>query len=54
MLEESQLRQQIRVVCTECFFSQVVDKGSDKPAMVIIGHGQETGHTLTTEEMGGN
>lgn len=51
MSEEAQLQQQLRVVCTECHFSQVENKDDGEPAMVIIEHGKETGHTLTTEEV---
>lgn len=42
---------QIRVVCKECPFSQVVEREGEKPARAIIDHGQEMGHTLTMEEM---
>lgn len=45
-------QQQIRVVCTECHFSQVVEQKGEKSAQTIIDHGKETGHTVTTEEMG--
>lgn len=41
----------IRVVCLECQFSAVVEKGDMKPAEVIVEHGRETGHKLTTEDV---
>lgn len=53
MPEEEQLRQQIQVVCIECAFSKIVEKGSGKSAKVIIDHGRETGHKLTTEAVDG-
>lgn len=53
MAEEEQLRQQIQVVCTECPFSQVVDRGGGESAKVIIEHGRERGHKLTTEDVDG-
>lgn len=39
----------IRVVCTECHFSVVVERGGTDPAEAIVDHGRETGHKLTTE-----
>ena len=42
---------QVRVECTECPFSEVVEKDGDKPATVIVEHGRETGHKLRTEEL---
>lgn len=51
MAEEEQLRQQIQVVCTECPFSRVVDRDGDESARVIIEHGRENGHKLTTEDV---
>jgi hypothetical protein len=42
-------RGQLRVVCTECAFSRLVEKGGDEPAAVIVEHGRETGHKLRTE-----
>lgn len=44
----------VRVVCTECPFEVVVEKGGERPAEVIVDHGRETGHTLTTEELRGS
>lgn len=42
-------REAIQVVCTECAFSKVVEKGDEKPAEVIVEHGRKTGHKLSTE-----
>ena len=41
----------IQVVCRECTFSKVVETGDERPAEVIVEHGRETGHKLTTEEI---
>lgn len=41
----------IRVVCTECLFESIVEKDGERPAEVIVDHGRETGHKLTTEEL---
>lgn len=49
--EAGQRRKRIRVACTECSFSKAVEKGGEESAMVIIRHGRETGHKLTTEEV---
>jgi hypothetical protein len=49
MSERGQV-EQIRIVCTECPFSKLVPNEGQKPADVIIEHGQETGHTLVSEE----
>lgn len=49
MSESAQQTEQMRVSCTDCHFSKVVDNVGDKPAMVTIEHGKETGHKLTTE-----
>lgn len=43
-------RKRIKVVCTECPYSEVVEKDGAKPATVIVEHGRETGHKLRTEE----
>lgn len=45
-------RQQMRIACTDCTYLQVIEKGSDQPAKLIIDHGRDTGHTLTVEEIG--
>ena len=42
-------RQVVRVVCRDCPFSTVVDEGGEEPAAVIVEHGRETGHKLSTE-----
>lgn len=47
----NQERSKIRVVCTECYFEKVVEKAGRKPAKVIIEHGREAGHKLTTKEI---
>lgn len=49
MSESVEQPEQARVSCTDCHFSKVVDNVGDKPAMVTIEHGRETGHKLTTE-----
>lgn len=37
----------VRVDCTDCPFSRVVDPDDDvEPADVIVEHGRETGHTV--------
>ena len=41
----------IRVVCTDCHFERVVRKEGSRPAEVIVEHGSEAGHILTTEEV---
>ena len=43
--------EKIRVVCTECAYSEVVRKDGEKPAEKIVEHGRQTGHKLTTEEL---
>lgn len=43
-------RPAIRVTCVDCPFTKVIEKGDEKPAEVIVEHGQQTGHKLTTEE----
>lgn len=50
-MPSDQSQEQIRVVCTECHFSQVVEKEGEKSAQTIIDHGKETGHTVITEEI---
>lgn len=50
MTAEEQVRA-IRVVCTDCPFSEVVETGGERPAAVIVEHGRKTGHKLTTEEI---
>ena len=52
-MAEEQLHQRIRVVCTECPYSKVVEKDGGRSAKVIIEHGRETGHKLTTEDVNG-
>lgn len=54
MAEEEQLRQEIQVVCTDCPFTKVVDGDGGRSAKVIIEHGRETGHKLTTEAVDGD
>lgn len=41
--------EEIRVVCTEFAYSEVVEKDGGKPAEKIVEHGRQTGHKLTTE-----
>lgn len=48
MTQENESRR-LRIVCTECAFSTVVEKDGDKPATVIVEHGRDTGHKLRTE-----
>ena len=50
-MSEPQRRQQVQVVCLECHFSEVVEKSGGQPANVIIEHGRDTGHKLTTENL---
>ena len=39
----------IRVDCTECHFTVLVEPVDEKrPAEIILEHGRETGHTLNT------
>lgn len=40
---------QLRVSCTDCHYSEVVDRAGGKAADLIVEHGRETGHKLTTE-----
>lgn len=42
--------QTITVICTECRFSKEVEKSGNRPAEVLIEHGQERGHKLTLEK----
>lgn len=35
----------------ECHFEKVVEKAAGNPATVIIEHGREAGHKLTTKEV---
>lgn len=49
-MSEEQRHQRVQVVCLECHFSEVVEKRGGQPASLIIEHGRETGHKLTTEE----
>lgn len=44
-------RPKIRVVCTDCHFERVVRKEGSRPAEVIVEHGSEAGHILTTEKV---
>lgn len=40
----------MQVECTDCHFTRVVrPEDGELPADVIIQHGQETGHTLSTQ-----
>lgn len=41
----------VRVVCTDCHFEKVVRKEGTRPADVVVAHGSEAGHILTTEEV---
>lgn len=43
--------EEVLVVCTECAYSEVVEKDGRKPAEKIVEHGRQTGHKLTTEEV---
>lgn len=44
----------LEVRCTDCRFTQTVGPDDDRsPADVIVDHGQETGHKLTTGEPDG-
>jgi hypothetical protein len=39
----------IRIVCEDCGYAEVVDpEGEQLPADVVIKHGRETGHTLSS------
>ena len=40
---------EIQVVCTDCAYSEVVQKDGGTPAEKIVEHGRQTGHKLTTE-----
>lgn len=40
-------RQAVRVVCTECSYRKIIDKSQENPADVIVTHGRATGHTLS-------
>lgn len=40
----------ITVICTECRFSKEVEKSGNRPAEILIEHGQEKGHKLTLEK----
>lgn len=50
-MSTNETQRTVRVVCTECGFSEVVEKGGEKPAEVIVEHGRKTGHKLRTEEV---
>lgn len=50
----SEVSTRVRVDCTECPFSKVVEKREEKPADVIVEHGKETGHTLTVGDVEGD
>lgn len=52
MTPQTAEEQMMRVVCSECHFAVVVERGGMKPAEAIIEHGRNTGHTLTTEAPG--
>lgn len=42
----------IRVHCRDCSFENVVASGNDeKPAEILIDHGQRTDHTLAIDRM---
>ncbi|UPW00520.1 hypothetical protein M0R88_00090 [Halorussus gelatinilyticus] len=42
----------IRVRCRNCSFEKTVASGADeKPAEVLIDHGQRTGHTLAIDRL---
>lgn len=41
--------QHVRVVCSDCHYSETVAKEGQTPAETIIEHGRETGHKLTVE-----
>lgn len=43
--------EKVKVECTECPFSKIVADGGEKPGDVIIEHGRETNHTLTSEKV---
>lgn len=39
----------MQVECTDCHFARVISPEDEElPADVVIEHGQETGHTLST------
>ena len=44
-------RPKVRVVCKDCYFEKVVRNVNGKPAEVIVDHGREAGHKLTTEKL---
>ena len=50
-MSEEQRRPHVEVVCLECHFSEIVEKRCGRPANLIIEHGRDTGHKLTTEEV---
>ena len=50
-MSPTEQRQRIRVVCTECAFSTVIDTGEESPAETVVEHGRNTGHKLSTEEI---
>ncbi|MFC4448271.1 hypothetical protein [Halorussus aquaticus] len=41
----------MRVTCRDCAFEKVVSVGDERPADVLIDHGQRTGHTLCIERI---
>ena len=43
--------QRLRVTCTDCPYSEVADGDGGDAADLIVAHGRETGHKLTTERM---
>lgn len=49
-MSEQRQPEQVRIVCTDCYFSKLVTTDGERSAEVIIEHGRETGHKLTSEE----
>lgn len=43
----------VKVLCKECSFSKTVANEGERPGEVIIEHGRETGHKLTSEKVEG-
>lgn len=48
---EGETDEKVKVECTECPFSTIVADGGEKAGEVIIEHGRETNHTLTSEKV---
>lgn len=45
-------QKRIRVDCTECYFSRIVEpEDGVVPAEVVVDHGRERGHKLSTTRL---